>query len=199
MAISTWFWSSGFGPRPSVGIGPAVASNGLAGPSIRAKKKAATTRPTSVAQATSGSDGPGPQPAHGHRQVAGQHQRPQQDRALQRPPQGGHRVEQGRGPGVVPDHVVDGEVVADEGPLHGPGGHDRAGQAPGRRTAGRWPGGGRRCRRSPTARVTTPRTAAMNPRVIPANPRAPFTARPSPRRLSRLTASTGAAGTRSRA
>ena len=56
MAISTWFWSSGLGPRPSAGTSPAVASKGLAGPSMRAKKKAATTRPTSVAQATSGSD-----------------------------------------------------------------------------------------------------------------------------------------------
>jgi hypothetical protein len=35
---------------------PSVAAKGLAGPSMRAKKKAATTSPTSVAQATSGSD-----------------------------------------------------------------------------------------------------------------------------------------------
>src|SRR5947199_225614 len=54
-ATSGWFCSSGFGPGPSSGTTPATSRNGLAGPSIKAKKKAATARPTNVAQPTSGS------------------------------------------------------------------------------------------------------------------------------------------------
>src|SRR5579884_1859279 len=41
------------------------------------------------------------------------------------------------------------------------------------------------CRRIPTAMVTTPRAAAMNPRVTPPNPIAPFTALSSLRGVHR--------------
>src|SRR5258708_40358254 len=53
--MSGWFWSSGFGPGPLVGTGPDTPRNGLAGPTINPKKKAATQNITTVAHATTGS------------------------------------------------------------------------------------------------------------------------------------------------
>ncbi len=50
-----WFCSSGFGPGPSVGMTPCTSVNGLAGPSSRKKKNAATTNIVASAQPTSGS------------------------------------------------------------------------------------------------------------------------------------------------
>jgi hypothetical protein len=47
--------SSTLGPRPLAGTAPATVRKGSAGPAMRPKKKAATTRVTSVAQATRGS------------------------------------------------------------------------------------------------------------------------------------------------
>ena len=53
-AISGWFCSNAFGPRPSKGT-RATFSKGCAGPSISAKKKSAIASPTIVAHATNGS------------------------------------------------------------------------------------------------------------------------------------------------
>ena len=50
-----WFCSSGLGPGPSVGITPFTCSNGLAGPSIKRKKNAATTSIVAMAHPTIGS------------------------------------------------------------------------------------------------------------------------------------------------
>ena len=52
--MSTWFCRSGLGPRPSNGTVDS-SRNGLAGPSISAKKNSATTSPVMIATATSGS------------------------------------------------------------------------------------------------------------------------------------------------
>ncbi len=54
-ATRGWFWSNGFGPRPSSGTAPAISRNGFAGPSVSAKKNSVTARPTIVAHATIGS------------------------------------------------------------------------------------------------------------------------------------------------
>ena len=43
MRTSGLSWSSELGPGPLVGTAPATCLNGSAGPSIRPKKKAATT------------------------------------------------------------------------------------------------------------------------------------------------------------
>jgi hypothetical protein len=53
--MSGWSCNSGFGPRPSVGTTPLSTLNGLAGPSMSAKKNAHTTSMARTAQATSGS------------------------------------------------------------------------------------------------------------------------------------------------
>ena len=93
-----WFCSSGFGPGPSI-AGTAGRRTGRGSPatSIRPKKNAR--------DGEHGDQGPGHQrvvePApelvdHGQ-QVAGEDQRPQQDRALERRPHGGD-VEEERGP-----------------------------------------------------------------------------------------------------
>ena len=54
-AMSGWFCSSGLGPGPSLGTMPLTVWKGLAGPRMRAKKKAAMSSTTSVAQPTMGS------------------------------------------------------------------------------------------------------------------------------------------------
>ena len=62
------------------------------------------------------------------RQVAGEHQPPQQDRSLEGGPHRGH-VEQGRGAGgAVLGDVGEREVAGDERPLHGERGQQRAAQ-----------------------------------------------------------------------
>ncbi len=48
-------WSRTLGPVPFTGTDPLTVVKGSAGPAIRAKKNAATTSVTSVAQATKGS------------------------------------------------------------------------------------------------------------------------------------------------
>src|SRR5581483_9427778 len=53
MATSGLSWSSEFGPRPEVT--PWVVTNGLAGPSMRQKKKADTMKSTRMAQRMTGS------------------------------------------------------------------------------------------------------------------------------------------------
>ena len=73
--MSTWFWSSGFGPRPSTGTIGSVW-NGLAGPSISAKKNSATTRPVMVATTTSGSADALAELQRHEREVAAEDQRP---------------------------------------------------------------------------------------------------------------------------
>ena len=55
ITISGWFWRSGFGPGPSVGMVPLTRANGLAGPASSRKKKAEMANSTTSAQVTSGS------------------------------------------------------------------------------------------------------------------------------------------------
>ncbi len=50
-----WFCSSGFGPGPSKPSGGSKLRNGSAGPTIRAKKKAAVRKIVTRAQPTRGS------------------------------------------------------------------------------------------------------------------------------------------------
>ena len=66
------------------------------------------------------------EPVRDERQVAGEEQDPQQDRALERGPQAGDREEEGCGARVVVGHVLDREVVGDERPLHRPDRDQRA-------------------------------------------------------------------------
>ena len=122
--MSRWFCSSGFGPRPSSGT-VRQRWNGLAGPSMSAKKNSATTSPATVATATSGSAAALAEPVRHEREVAAEDQRPQQDRALERGPQPGDREEQRRAGGVVLGDVAEREVVADQRPLHRARGGDR--------------------------------------------------------------------------
>ena len=62
------------------------------------------------------------------REVAAEDHRPQEDRPLERGPQTGDRVEQRRAGGVVLGDVADREVVAEQRPLHHPGGGERGDQ-----------------------------------------------------------------------
>ena len=93
--------------------------NGFAGPSVSAKKKSATQSPTIVAHATSGSVGAIAEAVRHERQVAAEHQDPQEDRAFERRPQAGDREQQRRRPRVVLGDVAQREVVGEERPLHG--------------------------------------------------------------------------------
>ena len=54
-ATSALSCNSTFGPKPFFGTAPTTVRKGSAGPAMRPKKKAATTRVTSVAHATRGS------------------------------------------------------------------------------------------------------------------------------------------------
>jgi hypothetical protein len=67
-------------------------------------------------------------PDDGHDE-AGQHQRPQQDRALERRPQRREVEQRRRAVRAHVGDVGDREVAGDERPLHGPERHDRAQQA----------------------------------------------------------------------
>ena len=149
---------------------PRPPGTGWPGPAMSRKKKAATTRPVSVAHATSGSVARLAEVAGHHRQVAGQHQRPQQDRALEGRPHAGDRVEQRRAAAAVAGHVVEREVVAEEGRLHGHGGHAPPPPARPTRSAGPPAGGGRRPAAARRPRVTTPRIDPARPRATAAVP-----------------------------
>ena len=60
---------------------------------------------------------PVPEPPRGHRDVPGEDQRPEQDRAFERGPQAGDREEQRGAPCVVVGDVLDREVVGDAAPI----------------------------------------------------------------------------------
>ena len=63
------------------------------------------------------------EPLGDRHQVAGQDQGPQQDRALQRRPEGGDVEQRRGGRRTVLGHIGDGEVPGDQGPLHGQEAH----------------------------------------------------------------------------
>ena len=116
-----WFWSSGFGPGPSV-TPMAPAPNGSAGPKLIAAKNAAITYITINAHPTSTSLVRDAEPPRDRRGVPAEDQRPQQDRTLQGRPHRGEVVERRRvgGPDLL--HVRHREVAGDQRPLHH---HDR--------------------------------------------------------------------------
>ena len=75
-----------------------------------------------------GVGGPAAEPDHQSGGVAPEDDAPQEDGAGQGRPHPGDGVEERRGPAVVVGHVDQGEVVGDQGPLHGHHGHHAAGQ-----------------------------------------------------------------------
>ena len=102
--------------------------NGLAGPSMRPKKKMPTTSSVSSAQPTSGSVRRARNLWAMTRGVAGQHQGPQQDRPLERGPHGGDVEQRRRAGRAVVGHELEGEVAGDQRPFHRDGGEDGAGE-----------------------------------------------------------------------
>ncbi len=86
-----------------------------------------------------------PEPSSYDGDVAGQHERPQEDRPLQRGPHAGDRVEHGCDAGVVVRDICKREVMGEERMLHRRGrDHCTAEHAPSRPRGGREPSGAMR-------------------------------------------------------
>ena len=111
------------------GMAPVTDWNGLAGPASSRKKNAATTNIITSAHAD---ERVAAARRRNHRQVgdavAGEDERPQEDRALERAHRRGHVVERRRGPRAVVGDEGQREVAGDQRPLHGDHGQRRAGQ-----------------------------------------------------------------------